>query len=162
MSSEGQFVVSPDMRIVLDTNVLISALPVGGGAGTAPRRVLRACLEGRVVPVMGAALFAEYEDVLARDAPFARSPTTPAEREMLFDALMSVCVWTPIYYLWRPNLPDAGDDHLVELALAGGADWIVTANVRDLGRGELHFDGLAVGTAGDLMDRLDERTEKKP
>jgi putative PIN family toxin of toxin-antitoxin system len=150
------------VRIVLDTNILVSALLVSGGAGTAPRRVLRACLEGRVIPLMGAALFAEYEDVLARDALFASSPTTPAERDGLFNALMSVCVWTPIYYLWRPNLADAGDDHLVELALAGGADWIVTANVRDLGRGELRFDGLAVGTAGDLMDQLDEHEERTP
>lgn len=143
------------MRIVLDTNILVSALLVGDGAGTAPRRVLRLCLEGRAVPLMGAALYAEYKDVLAREELFARSPLSPAEREAVFDALMSACLWTPVYYLWRPNLPDAGDDHLVELALAGGADWIVTNNLRDLGRGELHFDHLAIGTAGDFLDRHD-------
>lgn len=143
------------MRIVLDTNILVSALLVGSSAGTAPRRVLRLCLEGGAVPLMGAALYAEYEDVLGRDELFARSPLSPAERETLLDALMAACLWTPVYYLWRPNLPDAGDDHLVELALAGGADWIVTANVRDLGRGELRFDQLAIGTAGDFLDRSD-------
>jgi predicted nucleic acid-binding protein len=143
------------MRIVLDTNVLVSALLVGDGAGTAPRRVLRLCLEGGAVPLMGAALYAEYEDVLGRDELFARSPLSLAEREVLLDALMSACLWTPVYYLWRPNLPDAGDDHLVELALAGGAEWIVTANIRDLGRGELRFDHLAIGTAGDFLDRYD-------
>ena len=73
------------------------------------------------------------------------------EREAVFDALMSVSVWTPVYYLWRPNLPDPGDDHLVELALAGGADWIVTANLRDLARGELRFPDLRIGTAGDFL-----------
>ncbi|MGB3555228.1 MAG: PIN domain-containing protein [Jannaschia sp.] len=143
------------MRIVLDTNILVSALLVGSSAGTAPRRVLRLCLEGGAVPLMGAALYAEYEDVLARDELFARSPLSSVERGAVFDALMSVCLWTPVYYLWRPNLPDAGDDHLVELALAGGADWIVTANVRDLDRGELRFDQLAIGTAGDFLDRRD-------
>jgi hypothetical protein len=49
---------------------------------------------------------------------FYRARLDAAEREVLFDALMSVCEWTPIYYLWRPNLPDPGDDHLIEL---GGA-----------------------------------------
>ena len=144
------------MRIVLDTNVLVSALLVGGSASTAPRRVLRLCLEGMAVPLMGAALYAEYEDVLGRSDLLARSPLSPMEREAVVDALMSVCLWTPVYYLWRPNLPDAGDDHLVELALAGGAAWIVTANVRNLGRGELRFDDLAVGTAGDFLDRHDD------
>lgn len=141
------------MRIVLDTNVLVSALLVGDGAGTAPRAVLRMCLGNEVVPLMGAALYAEYENVLARSDLFERSPLIGAEREAVFDALMSVCVWTPIYYLWRPNLPDAGDDHLVELALAGGADWIVTANIRDLQRGELRFDQLQIGTAGQFLDQ---------
>ena len=140
------------MRIVLDTNILVSALLVGDGAGTAPRAVLRLCLDGRVTPLMGAALYAEHEDVLGRDELFERSPLSPVERGAVFDALMSACVWTPIYYLWRPNLPDAGDDHLVELALAGGAAWIVTANVRNLERGELRFDDLRIGTAGDFLD----------
>ena len=148
------------MRIVLDTNVLVSALLVGDRAGTAPRRVLRLCLEGSVVPLMGAALYAEYEDVLGRDDLFARSPLSSAERDAVFDALMSSCAWTPVYYLWRPNLPDAGDDHLVELALAGGADWIVTANLRDLRRGELRFDHLRIGTAGDVLDHHDDRNEE--
>ena len=144
------------MRIVLDTNILVSALLVGDGAGTAPRAVLRLCLDGRVTPLMGAALYAEHEDVLGRDELFERSPLSADERGTVFDALMSACTWTPIYYLWRPNLPDAGDDRLVELALAGGAAWIVTANVRDLGRGELRFDDLRIGTAGDFLDHYND------
>jgi hypothetical protein len=44
-----------------------------------------------------------------------------------------------VYYLWRPNLPDEADNHLIELALAGGADTIVTNNLRDVSRGELTF-----------------------
>jgi predicted nucleic acid-binding protein len=44
-----------------------------------------------------------------------------------------------VYYLWHPNLPDEADNHLVELAVAGGADAIVTNNVSDVQTGELLF-----------------------
>lgn len=50
------------------------------------------------------------------------------------------------YYLWRPNLRDETDNHLVELAVAGGAMAIVTYNVRDLTAGELLFPSLRILT----------------
>ena len=93
---------------------------------------------------MGAALFAEYEDVLARERLFRESALTQTERELLLDAFLSVCRWTRIYFLWRPNVPDESDNHLVELAVAGGAEAIVTRNVRDFERMELRFARLAI------------------
>lgn len=49
-----------------------------------------------------------------------------------------------MYYIWRPNLPDEADNHLIELAVAGGADLIVTRNLRDIQRGELQFPPLRI------------------
>jgi hypothetical protein len=49
-----------------------------------------------------------------------------------------------VYFGWRPNLPDGGDDHLIELAVAGGAGFIVTNNVVDLSEGELRFPEIRV------------------
>jgi hypothetical protein len=36
-----------------------------------------------------------------------------------------------VHYRWRPNLPDEGDNHALELAVAGGDAPIVTFNRRD-------------------------------
>ena len=55
-----------------------------------------------------------------------------------------------VYYLWRPNLPDEGDNHLIELAVAGGAEAIVTFNLRDFQRTELYFPDIAVLTPAQL------------
>ena len=128
-------------HLVVDTNVLVSAVLSEGGAA---RAVLRLCLRGEAVPLIGQALFAECEDVFAREAPFAKSLLDKPDRDALLDAFLAVCRWTRVSYLWRNNLRDEADNHLVELAVAGGASAIVTGNARDLATGELRFDRLAV------------------
>lgn len=144
------------MIVVIDTNVFVSAVMA---AETAPRKVLRLCLAGTVRPLMGNALFAEYEDVLSRSDLFRRAPLSEREREQLFDAFLSVCRWIPIHYLWRPNLRDEADNHLIELALAGNAQWVVTGNKSDLGSGELLFPWLRIVTAAEF---LSERSDSWP
>ena len=64
-------------------------------------------------------------------------------RELL-NAFYGLCHWVPIYYLWRPNIVDEGDNFLIELALAGNATHIVTNNTGDLRNAELNFPGLAI------------------
>lgn len=125
-------------RIVLDTNVFIGACLGAGSAST----VVRLCLMGSLQPLIGAALLAEYEDVLGRDELMEGSRLTRSEREELFDIFVARCEWTRVYFAWRPNLPDEADNHLVELAVAGAAGFIVSRNLRDLVRGELRFPGL--------------------
>ena len=100
---------------------------------------------------MGQALLAEYESVLARPELFVHSPVSSRERDALWAALLSRCVWVRVYYLWRPNLPDEADNHLVELAVAGNAEAIVTHNTRDFGRTELHFAALRIVTPSALL-----------
>jgi predicted nucleic acid-binding protein len=57
-----------------------------------------------------------------------------------------------VYFGWRPNLPDEGDNHLIELALAGGAQAIVTHNLRDLRGGELRLGTLRVLTPAQFLE----------
>lgn len=136
-------------RIALDTDVLVAAM-LGAGAAN---RVVGAVLEGRFEPLMGPALYAEHEAVMGRTALFARCRLSAAEREELLDIYFARCRWTRIYFLWRPNLRDESDNHLVELAVAGGAEAVVTRNTRDFRGAELKFENLAVLTPAECLRR---------
>lgn len=100
---------------------------------------------------MGERLFLEYESVLARPDLFEGCPITADEREAVFAGFFAVCRWVPVHYLWRPNLPDEGDNHVLELAVAGGAEAIVTQNVRDFRRGELQFPEVQILTPSEFL-----------
>ena len=138
-------------RVVIDTNVFAGALVGGTGYN---RRVIRACLSGRLKPLMGHALFLEYEDVLNRRSLFRTSPLSRQERQELFAAFLSVCEWVQIYFSWRPNLPDEADNHIVELAVAGGAATIVTNNLRDFQGADLRFPDLRMVAPRELVKEL--------
>jgi len=138
-------------RVVIDTNVFAGALLRHAGYN---RRVIRACLSERLKPMMGQALFLEYEDVLNRRDLFRTSPLSRQERQELFAAFLSVCEWVQIYFSWRPNLPDEADNHIVELAVAGGAAMIVTNNVRDFQGADLRFPDLRIVAPRELVKEL--------
>jgi len=135
-------------RVVIDTNVLVAALKSAGGAS---RAVLRLCLQRQCQPLVGQKLLAEYEAVMSRPDLFQDSPLSPEERGELLDALISVAEWIAVFFLWRPNLPDEGDNHLIELAVAGAATKLITHNRRDIERGELRFPQLEVMTPAGFL-----------
>ena len=134
---------------VVDTHVFIGAC-LGTGASA---RVIAACLQGQARPLMGAALLAEYEDVLGRDPLFAGCRLSAHERGDLLDIFLATCEWTRVYFGWRPNLPDEADNHLVELAVAGRAGFVVTRNLRDFKRAELVFPGLRCVSPEDFLQQ---------
>ena len=142
------------MRIVPDTNVFVAALLSPRGRN---RDVIRAFLQGHATPLFGTALFQEYEAVLGRNALMRNSPLSTADRRSLFEALLSVADWVKVYYSWRPNLPDEGDNHLIELAVAGGAEGIVTNNTDDLKNGELLFPSVSILTPVQFLEAISWR-----
>jgi predicted nucleic acid-binding protein len=80
--------------------------------------------------------------------------TTHEERSSVLNALAARGVWVSVYYGWRPNLPDEGDNHLIELAVAGNARAIVTHNVKDLQRGQLFWPELKILKPADCLKEL--------
>jgi len=136
------------MRIVLDTNILVVALLRNGGAS---REILRLCLEQHITPLIGTALFTEMEDVLSRSDLFKKCRIDATERDELFRAFLSCTEWTPIYYSWRPNLRDEADNHIVDLAIAGNASYIITQNERDFQKMNLLFPDLEIINAAEFL-----------
>jgi len=139
------------VRIVLDTNVFVGAC-IGVGSAN---RVVAACLRGDAVPLMGTTLLREYEDVLLRPGVFRRSRLNAREREVLLDVFLARCEWVRIYFGWRPNLPDEGDNHLIELAVAGSAQWLVTRNLRDFSAMELRFPQVQISSPDCFLEELE-------
>lgn len=140
------------VRVVIDTSVFVSAIL--GRAGGASRRVLRSCLQRKLLPLMGTSLFLEYEDVVRRRSIIEQSTLSEGEIGELLDAFAAVCRWTTVYYRWRPNLVDEADHHLVELAVAGAAEAIVTQDVRHLRSGELRFPQIRILRPAELVEEL--------
>jgi putative PIN family toxin of toxin-antitoxin system len=138
-------------RVVIDTNVIVGALMRGEGLN---RKVLRACFHDLLKPVVGHSPFLEYEDVLGREALFRECPLNARERRRLFESFLGLCDWVQIYYLWRPNLRDESDNHVFELAVAGGASIIVTNNVADFVCSDLRFPAIRILSPRNLIKEL--------
>jgi len=124
------------MKVVIDTSVWISALITKNSDA---RKVLRLVFEKKLLPQMSEALFYEYEDVMRRKKIQDTTPLTKQEQSTLLNAFISTCRWNEIYYMWRPNLNDEDDNFVVELAVASGAEAIITYNIKDFNNAELSF-----------------------
>lgn len=135
--------------IVIDTNVFVAGLRSGGGAS---RKLLRRAIEGRFIPLFSNALWLEYEDVLGR--PVWTDETTPEERRAVLAALAAAGRWAKIHFFWRPTLRDPGDDHLIDLAVAGSARAVITHNVRDFRLAELPWPTLPILTPAQCLEQL--------
>jgi len=123
------------MKIILDTNILVGIF-LRGNSRSYSYRLLAKCLSGELRPQISNALFCEYTDVLFRESVMASSVYNVKERQLILDELFYRSDWSNVYYLWRPNLPDEGEDysetgHLIELAIASQTPYIITMNQRD-------------------------------
>lgn len=129
--------------VVLDTSILISALIGSEGPS---RKILGQCLKGKLKPLISNALFSEYEDVSNRDRIISICPLSDEEKRKLLNAFYSTCDWVSIHYLWRPNIKDEGDNFLIELAVAGNADYLITNNISDFNNTQLSFPSIQIIT----------------
>ena len=114
--------------IVLDTNVLVSALRSKTGFS---RKLLIDVLQGQVSAAVSVPLFIEYEDVLTRPLHLKAFGLTAAEIGAFLDGLAGLLNPVDIAYLWRPQLKDPADEMVLECAANAQASHIVTWNTKD-------------------------------
>jgi putative PIN family toxin of toxin-antitoxin system len=138
------------LHVVLDTNVLISALRSRRGASFRLLSVLG--IRTDLYVHVSVPLVLEYEELAKRQA--GELGLDPGDIDDILDYLCQVAVRNEIYYLWRPVLRDPGDDMVLEAAVAGGCSSIVSYNKRDF-EGAARF-GIEVVTARELLLRMGE------
>ncbi len=140
------------MRLVLDTNVVVAAMRSQRGASA---ELFRLAVRQRLTLVGTLSLALEYLDVCAR--PEVRAGTTISEVEAVKFAEEVVALLTPIdvKFRWRPAGPDPADDHVIEAALSGGANAVVTFNGRDFEEASRRFN-LPVRRPSDIVRELEQ------
>ena len=134
------------MRLVLDTDVMVAALRSDRGAS---RQLLVAALDRRVVALGSVPLMLEYEAVLTRPDQLNKTGLTIEETNAALDALASVIEPVRLCFLWRPQLKDPSDEMVLETAVNGRADRLVTFNLRHLRDRAAEF-GIRAAPPGEI------------
>ncbi len=138
------------IKIVLDTSVVVAGLRTRLGAGNA---VLRLVAQRRLVVLATPPLFLEYEEVLKRpEHRLVHGLPLDAIDEFLAE-LAALVEPVDVHFQWRPQTRDANDEMVLEAAINGHADALVTYNVADFA-GAVERFGIAVLRPGDVLRRV--------
>ena len=139
------------IRVVLDTNVLVSAVRSRKGASFA---LVSSLPDPRFQICLSVTLYAEWQAVLTRPEHLSRG--ADVEAMLGFTRyLASVAHLQDIHFLWRPYLRDPNDDMVLECAIASGANTIITHNLKDFTRAASL--GVQARTPGQFLKLLKEK-----
>jgi len=138
------------VRLVLDTDVVVAAMrsPTGGSA-----ELLRRIDEGKATMLMIVALGLEYEAICTLADHRLASGLSLLQANLYVDTLVEMAEPVELYFRWRPQLRDPGDELVLEAAVNGRASAIVTFNEKDLREARTSFD-IEVLRPGEVLRRL--------
>ncbi len=137
-------------RVVVDTSVVVAALRTRSGAGNA---VLRLIASRRLVALATPPLFLEYEDVLKRPEQRLAHGLEPEDIDEFLGEFAALVEPVEVHFLWRPQTRDANDEMVLEAAINGRADALVTYNVTDFTSAGKRF-GIPIVTPADLLKKV--------
>jgi len=144
------------VRLVLDTDVLVAAMRSDMGAS---RQLIISVLDRQIEALVSVPLMLEYEAVLMRPEHLAASGLTAVEMNEVLDALAGAMTPVSLRFLWRPRAKDPADEMVLETAVNGGADRLVTFNVRHFVVASQEF-GIHVMQPRDVWKEFRRNEEK--
>lgn len=137
------------LKIVIDTNVIVSALRSRNGASFK----LLSLIDTELFSInLSVPLFLEYEAVTKREQH--RFTLNDQDIEDILNYIAQTAEKREIFYLWRPYLKDPNDDLVLEVAVESASQYIISYNLRDF-EGINRF-GIEVITPKTLLERLGE------
>jgi len=138
------------VRIVADTDVIVAAMRSPSGASAA---ILRAAREGRVTLLVSVPLAMEYEAICSEAEHQLAAGLDEPGVQVFLDAVLAMAEPVKAHFLWRPQLRDPSDEMVLEAAVNGRADALVTFNVRDFGSAPERF-GIEVMVPREAIRRV--------
>lgn len=143
-------VVSFLVRFLLDTDVIVAAMRSPTGASA---ELFRRIDGEQATMLLSVALALEYEAKCMMAEHRLAAGLTAAETGIFVDGLIALAEPVRSFYRWRPQLRDPGDELVLEAAVNGRADAIVTFNEKDLRDARQSF-GIAVIRPGEALWRM--------
>lgn len=134
----------------MDTDAIVAAMRSPGGASAA---LLRAARERRITLVAIVPLCLEYEAVCLRPVHVEAAGLAFADTATFLDTVVALVQPVDVWFLWRPQLRDPGDELVLEAAVNGQAEAIVSFNARDFLPATRRF-GVAVIPPRDALRSL--------
>lgn len=110
---------------------MVAAMRSPAGASAA---IVRLARQGRVTLLVSVALALEYEAVCSRPEHWLAADLNEDEVKVYIDAIIALAQPVRMHFLWRPQLRDPCDEMVLETAINGEADALVTFNARDFGK----------------------------
>ena len=114
----------------MDTDVVVAGMRSPGGASAA---ILRAARDGRAELLVSVPLALEYEAICSKAEHRLASGLSEREVDVFVTAVIAMAEPVVTYFRWRPQLRDPCDEMVLDAAVNGRADALVTFNIRDFG-----------------------------
>src|SRR5260370_13067458 len=138
------------LKVFLESDVVVAVMRSPGGASA---EIVRKVRRGRVTLLVSFPLAVEYEAICSEAEHRLAAGLSEREVEIFLDAVVAMAEPVTTHFLWRPQLRDPGDEMVLEAAVNGQADLLVTFNVRDFGTVPSRF-GIEMMIPRDALERI--------